>query len=471
MKKPIEQIAQALYNKLTRFEDITLGDKKADDTDSVDDSRFFNFTYPDTDSEDKPVITIHLSDSGDVAKRALKIHFLTDVLDLMNPEQKKKWKDFLEELRHFAKSNWLNFDVRNLTKSNLTQREIDQLTKNDSVDTDQVKVTESKLFGTSKLSYENVGPVKLLVRHSQNINPEIQGSRTRNIENIFVETEIGERFLMPFTKLSPSRAMARHIAEGGRIGDEIANFIEESAKEMSSMGVFVRSMRRRTFEDAETISMVEAAIERYNEVKSNLNRISGQKGYVEFKESFKPVESDVYDFDLEQLKDRFVKKLFDERLAEALPHVYKAFKTKQKSMENSYVAEFDQWADDVVEGSWALPETDSEVEELRKLMSKPLTAGLDGADAIPALYDLIGDDELFDNISQLSSTQGSESDVRPLLIDWLGNNGYEDLAAEFQMAFDQPQSSPPPSSEINTDQPPMEESISSLRRLAGLAKN
>jgi hypothetical protein len=58
-----------------------------------------------------------------------------------------------------------------------------------------------------------------------------------------------------------------------------------------------------------------------------------------------------------------------------------------------------------------------------------------------------------------------------LLIDWLGNNGYEDLAAEFQMAFDQPQSSPPPSSEINTDQPPMEESISSLRRLAGLAKN
>jgi hypothetical protein len=471
MKKPIEQIAEELYGKLSKFEDITLGGKAAEDTDDIDSARFFNFTYPDTDSKDKPVITIHLSDSGDVTKRSLKVNYITDVLDLMNPEQKKKWLDFLKELRFFAKSNWLKFDVRNLTKNNLTLRDIKQLTKGDEVAADQVKVTESRLFGTTKISYENVGPVKLLVRHTQNINPEIQGARTRNIESIFVETEIGERFLMPFNKLSPSRAMARHIAEGGKIGDEMANFIEESAKEMSSMGVFVRSMRRRTFEDAETISMVEAAIERYNEVKSNLNRISGQKGYVEFKESFKPVESDVYDFDLDQLKDRFVKKLFDERLAEALPHVYKAFKAKQKSMENTYVAEFDQWADDVVEGSWALPETESEVEELRNLMSKTLFAGIDGADAIPAIYNLIGDDELFDNISELASTHGSESDVRPLIIDWLGNNGYEDLAAEFQMTFDQPQSSMPPASEINTDQPPMEESIISLRRLAGLSKN
>jgi len=471
MKKPIEQIAEELCDKLTRFEDITLGDESAENTDDEEKARFFNFTYQDTESEDKPIITVHLSNSGDVEKRALKIHYITNILDLMNPDQKKRWMDFLKELRYFAKANWLNFDVRNLTKPNLSLRDIKKLTKKDSVTNDQVKVTESKLFGTSKLSYENVGPVKLLVRHSQNINPEIQGSRTRNIENIFVETEIGERFLMPFTKLSPARAMARHIAEGGRIGDEIANFIEESAKEMSSMGVFVRSMRRRTFEDTETIAMVEAAIERYNEVKSNLNRISGQKGYADFKEHYAPNDPDEYDFDLDQLKERFVKKLFDDRLGEALPHVYRAYKAKQKSLENSYVAEFDQWADDVVEGTWAVPETDSDLDALKDLMSKPLSAGVDGADAIPSLYDLIGDDDLFDRISQLSSEQGQDADVRPLVIDWLSNNGYEDLAAEFQMTFDQPQSSPPPASEINIDQPPMEESISSLRRLAGLAKN
>jgi len=465
MKKPIDQIADQLYQKLSKFEDITLGDESANDTDSVELSRFFNFTYPDTDAEEKPVITIHLNDSGDIAKRALKLHYLTNILDSMTPDQKKRWAVFLRDLRLFAKANWLNFDVRNLNKTNLTPRDIKQLTKNDAVETSQVKVTEAKLFGTAKVSYENIGPVKLLVRHSQNINPEIQGARTRNIDAIFVETPVGERFLMPFNKLPPSRAMARHLAEGGQIGDEIAKFIEESAKEMASMGVFVRSMRRRTFEDAETSEMVEAAIERYNQVKTNMNRISGQRGYAEFKESFASanVDTEAYDFDLNQLKERFVKKMFDERLADALPHVYRAFKNRQKSMENAYVAEFDQWADDVVEGDWSMHES-SDLDQLRDLLSKPLPVGVAGADVIPMLNGIIDDDEFFNSISSLASTQGADADAGPLVFDWLVANGHAELADEIQDANSQ--------SQLNTSKPnPMEETISSLRRLAGLAKN
>ena len=88
MKKPIEQIAEELCDKLTRFEDITLGDESAENTDDEEKARFFNFTYQDTESEDNPIITVHLSDSGDVEKRALKVHYITNILDLMNPDQK-----------------------------------------------------------------------------------------------------------------------------------------------------------------------------------------------------------------------------------------------------------------------------------------------------------------------------------------------------------------------------------------------
>ncbi|NBW57700.1 hypothetical protein EBR43_07945 [bacterium] len=465
MNKPIDQIAEELCDKLSpKFEDITLGDESADDTDDESKARFFNFTYQDTDSKDKPIITIHLSDSGDVEKRALKIHYITDILDSMNPDQKKRWVAFLKDLRYFAKANWLNFDVRNLTKPNLGLRDIKKLTKTDSVDVDQVKVTESRLFGNTKVSYENVGPVKLMVRHSQNINPEIQGSRTRNIESIFVETAIGERFLMPFTKLSPARAMARHIAEGGKIGDEIAEFIEESAKEMGSMGVFVRSMRRRTFEDTETVSMIEAAIERYNEVKSNLNRMSSQKGYTIFKETFQPNYIEEDDFNIDELKERFVKKLFDDRLGDALPHVYRAYKAKQKYMQNSYVAEFDRWADDIVEGTWDNDESQVNFDEVKDLMSKPLLAGIDGIDAIPVLNNIINDDMLSQQISNLSSKQGQDIDVRSLIIDWLNSNGYEQLANECQTIMTNSMQEP------QTQSPSMEESLGDLCKLAGIAK-
>jgi hypothetical protein len=63
---------------------------------------------------------------------------------------------------------------------------------------------------------------------------------------------------------------------------------------------------------------------------------------------------------------------------------------------------FGSWANRIVEGTWALPETPEQQDELKMLMSQPLVAGADGMNATEQLYGLVGDDELFDIIGEIA---------------------------------------------------------------------
>ena len=60
------------------------------------------------------------------------------------------------------------------------------------------------------------------------------------------------------------------------------------------------------------------------------------------------------------------------------------------------------------EGTWALPKTRKQKTELKKLMAKPLPVGdmdKQGPDDITnKLYNLVGDDELFDDLYAVSYT-------------------------------------------------------------------
>ena len=64
----------------------------------------------------------------------------------------------------------------------------------------------------------------------------------------------------------------------------------------------------------------------------------------------------------------------------------------------------------VNEGTWALPKTSKQKKELKKLLSKPLKA----KDATDKLYDIIGDDDLFDQIDDFASTEPN-ADVRSMV--------------------------------------------------------
>ena len=64
----------------------------------------------------------------------------------------------------------------------------------------------------------------------------------------------------------------------------------------------------------------------------------------------------------------------------------------------------------VKEGTWAVPQTPKQKSALKKLLSKPLKA----KDAEDKLYDIIGDDDLFDDIGDFASKEPN-ADVRPMV--------------------------------------------------------
>ena len=332
----IEPIAQELFDKLkNRFGDIAISDESAKPTSDVEQGRFFNFDYK-VGNKNYGNVTISLNDG-----ESLKIFFNRRISKKMDDEDRPKWYAFLKALRSFSRRNMLRFDTRDITRYALTKKEIKDMATNvdvyDKTELNQI-ATESKLYGSSKSSYqkfvakEGQNPVKIIVRHAKKVDEEKHGARARNISAIFLETQTGERFKLPFTKLVGARAMARHLMNGGGVGDDLGNHISELVEEMGDLGQFVRLMKNKPWENSETKEMVEAAVERYQGVRATLNSLQGPKGYANFAEAFEPEVKQLDDFDADTLKEKFVQKSFPEKLESALPHVYSAHKAWSKNM-------------------------------------------------------------------------------------------------------------------------------------------
>jgi hypothetical protein len=469
--KNIEKIAEELFDKIrSRFEKITIGNNEADETDDPTQARFFNFDYIDKNGRNYGNIMVNIVD-----EESLKIYFSKNISDELSEEEQRDWYNFLKDLRYFAKRNLLTFDTRDISRSNLTIRDVKQVAKGSSVvgSTSAGAVNEGKMYGSTKTSIQEFGPVRLIIRHNEAVNEEIPGARSRKIRALFIETELGERFRMPFTKLSAGRAMSQHLAHGGQVHDEAGQNIVEMVEEMNSLSFFARNTRHRMFEDSETQAMVEAAVDRYQTLRSELKHMGGARGYQQFAENFVPTTPIDEEFDMESLKDRFVKKMFDERLTQALPYVQRAYQKSQTESQDQYINEFDSWADDVVQ-----EQDDAETQNILKLadiMQSPIAVGVDGIDAINAVKDYVSDDKLFSDITQLSRDAGIEADARPLIDQWATDQGHSSLYTTEPTV---PTQEPPV--QDNDEKPatlaaqPEEEKVTEsglrmLKRLAGLA--
>lgn len=438
--REIENVAAALFEKIrTRFDDVRLGDKNSKATTNPEQARFFNFNY-EIDGQRIGNITISLIDED-----SLKIYYskqITDRIKQLNDEDgnaESEWYDFLRGLRRFAKRNMLSFDTRDIAKSNLQLKDIRQQSRDDStLDSDDISVTESRMFGTSRSSYQECGPVRIIVRHNDNVDEAKRGARSRNVESVFVETHLGERFLLPFKNLHGARAMAQHCSQGGRIDDELGEGIASMVKEMSAMSHFVREAKRRQFEDEETATMAQAAVRHYSELKNQLRHIGGRRGYATYKECWMPAPDIEEDIDVDALRERFVRKVYNDRFDEALPYVYRAYKNQQAQQITPMAEEFENWLNDIAEGTWAEPDNEHDTQDLDKIMSQPtLRAGDNGDDAIGQLYNIIGDDELYDRIAARASEEGPDADCRMDVVEWLHDHGYPDLAEKYNPEYTQ----------------------------------
>ena len=415
--RELDNISASLFEKIrARFDNISLGNNKANRTSDPERARFFNFDYVGEDGENYGNVTVSVID-----EESLKVYYGVNITEKMSNLDTKKWFDFLKDLRKFAKRNMLNFDVRDINRSNLDLRNLKQQSSADGTfDTDEL-VAEAKLYGDNRdkhTSYADLGEHKIIIKHVESVDPDKHGARARNISKIFIETPVGERFLLDHKNLHGARALANHLNRGGEINDNGSEVIAEMVKEMSAMRHFARSMNNRTFEDTETTRMVEAAIGRYQEVKKNLESFKGRNGHallLQMAENYAKPEDNV---DIDEMRERFVKKIFDDRLNDALPYVHRA-----------YTSQFEDWATDVTEETFGPAATD----KLTELFDDPITVGVDGQDAIAAIAGIsfVDNDDLSAQLQDLSK-QGPDVDARPMIAAWLAQNGEPDLAEELE---------------------------------------
>jgi hypothetical protein len=172
------------------------------------------------------------------------------------------------------------------------------------------------------------------------------------------------------------------------------------------------------FEDEETKTMVEAAFDYHKLLKNTLHRMSGKKGYTACKEQFVATSTSYVpeeDVDLNEIKERFVKRVFNEKMEDALPLVHKAYTMKK---ENKFTEQFENWATAVSEGSWALPQTEEDKQQLIDILSQELPVGVDAQNATNILYNIFGDDKLFDRLEELADID-PEADVRDAVMERL----------------------------------------------------
>jgi len=462
MDNNLDKIALDLYGKIqTRFPNIKMGDENAEVLSKKVDiprARFFEFQYTE-DGEPLGTITITLDlDDGIVVQVSGDL-----VNDNSGTTHHNAFK-FIRSFRQFAKNRLLNFDVQNIGKSNLDKRDYQFQAK-----PKEQPMMESKMFGTSRISYQDLGEARLIVKHTQPINPELAAGRTMHIECIYVENSDGERFKYPYKHLPGARALAEHVKHGGNPYDAIGKHITKLSEELASLRKFKGYVNRQSQLSEAMGEVTDRVIERIEEVKKEIHGLQRPAYYQQFAESFTEHEDKVIPENImNDWIERLTVRTFNEEMKTVFPFLYNIIDESELPVcELSSDYFLDEKAPEGWEGTvkamkkhkeidnpWALahsmknkgykshkkesfdPEVAFEsfinrimledkdelfspnkhsqkvaIDKLNKILEKELRGGPDGINAIQSLAGLIDDPDFLDALRDIDP----DLDVRPLI--------------------------------------------------------
>ena len=316
MNKNLSNIADELFGKIrTQFPKVKLRDENRESTDEPELARFFNFDYH---HNRVPLGSIDISISE---KDGLVIIYSNDIVEEKDEFVKNKFYNFLQELREFAKQRLMSFDTRDISKSNLDKRDYEFMSKKNN---GEDNMSESKLYGTSKTSYQQLGDAKLIVKHSAPVNFENPAGRAQRIESIYIENAQGERFKYPFKHLNGARALATHVAHGGTPYDSIGGHVIGLSEELSNLRMFKQYVSRNPMVSEAMGSIHTKVMERIDAVKKEIHSLQSATRYTEFAENFhtsdaKEIPEDV----MNDWIDRLTIRTFNEELKNVFPYIFK----------------------------------------------------------------------------------------------------------------------------------------------------
>ena len=353
----------------------------------VSQADMFSFDYK-TENQNYGTVVVLLSPDN-----ALEVYFGDNLGRTMEGDDKREWYQFLEQLKNFSTRNRMEFKLENLSRLKYTMQGIAAIKEG----------LFEGYYGKKNVSYsDSPKKVRLMIKHNRELGED--EARYRAIESLFIETPDGERFKLPFKNLLGGKVMATHVSAGGNPYDAFGQHITEMISEMSTLAKFIRASRNRKF-SGDTDELVNAAVRHYSDLKAKAKRMIGNRGYTIEKESYDPAAIPEHANTTESIRNMFIEQNIDHRIEEALPILARLAEINKESKMKE-ANEFESWANNVAqgvaEGTWALPDTPEYMNKLKELLNKPLIVGADGINAVEQLYDLIGDDHLFDIIGDLA---------------------------------------------------------------------
>ncbi len=515
----MEEVSEKLFNILkTKFNntDIKTLTDVGKETMDMEEVKMFSFQFIVESRDYGPVVVLLSVDDN------LEVYYGDNTSRSLESTAKRKWENLIEHLSVFARRNRYGFSLKHTTDLRYDLSNITDITES-------YKTIFEGYYGTKKTSYNPQGNARIIIKHSKNLGED--DKRFRYISTLFVENCEGERFKLPFTKLTGARAMARHVTEGGNPYDLFGIHICEMVKDINTLGGFVR--RSKMFEDDdETGGLVETGRSHYSSLRKGLKQIAGKRGYHKFKESWEPSAITEQDTDTDAIRKLFTERSINQRVEEALPLLARLQQLAEKNTpdlepiieeepieeenEMQEIAEFEEWAENIIEsepvgispdsiksklmqlstmltsaltngefkirdlisdtdtaldatwitmrdinilrdvvddvanmlgmdeddidyhfkditheiykmlntmdevneGTWSLPDDNKKLQDLKNFMAKEQPVGIDAMNVKDALQNIVGDDTVFDKLSQVAA-RNPESDARPIVKQWL----------------------------------------------------
>jgi hypothetical protein len=378
MKPNLNKIAKELYGKIqTRFADIEIGDENAEVLSKKEDiplARFFEFEYNER-GHAVGTIAITLDE-----EEGIVVQVSGNIAEKKHPGAYR----FIRSFRQFAKNRLLNFDVQNIGKNNLDKRDYTFQAKKKELPMME-PIMENRLYGTARMSYQDLGEATLIIKHSQPVNPDLAAGRTMHIEGIWVENSLGERFRYPAKHINGARALAEHIKHGGHPYDAIGQHIISLSEELTQLRKFKGYVSRNEALSEAMGDITSKVLERIEQVKKEVHNLQRTAYYEQFAESFTDREDQMIPEEImSDWIDRLTIRTFNEELKTAFPYIFKL-------VSETDIPVKDLSPDDLLDEETLPWETDEEAKEResgkkqKSPFKKPHNSNRTGRDSAKAL--------------------------------------------------------------------------------------
>ena len=320
----MDNISDQLFAKIRgRFPAVTIGNEAGEVTDDPKTGRYFDFDYiVGEDILGRVSITL--------TEKEIAVVYNTNFIAEQPDGIKSDWYNFLKEIRNFAKRNMLNFDTRDINKSNLDKRDYAHLTKT----AGEKQMSEAKMYGTSRTSYEDIDKARLVLKHRQPVNQEVPGARTQHVEAIYIESENGERYKYPMRHLNGARALAQHVSNGGNLYDDFGKHIVSLSEELGKLKQFKTYINRSAVMAEGLKGYMDMVNERIDSIKTEVMKLQRPNYYAETIKDFAPVVMEEVPEDLQNSWiDELTIRTFNEELKSVFPYINRLVKEKNKIKE------------------------------------------------------------------------------------------------------------------------------------------